>query len=182
MKRIKSIIIKKIYSILKQIDKMKLNNLINRGLKVGENVKVLKSNIDSAHPHLISIGNNVVITHATILAHDASTINNLGKCRIGRVIIGNNVFVGYNSTILPNITIGDNVVVGAGSVVTKDIPSNSVVAGNPAKIISSFDEFINKNKQLMSVNPVYSGNYSKKTSEEKERIFNELIDVIGFDD
>lgn len=51
------------------------------------------------------------------------------------VTIGNNVWIGGSATILPGVTIGDNVVVGAGSVVTKDIPSDVVVAGNPARII-----------------------------------------------
>ena len=55
------------------------------------------------------------------------------------VTIGNNVWVGGNVTILPGVTIGDNVVVGAGSVVTKNIPSNVVVAGNPAKIIKEIN-------------------------------------------
>lgn len=49
--------------------------------------------------------------------------------------IGNNVWIGMNSTVLPGITIGDDVVIGANSVVTHDIPSNSIAAGNPCKII-----------------------------------------------
>lgn len=53
------------------------------------------------------------------------------------VIIGDNVWIGGDATILPGVTIGDNVVIGAGSVVTKDIPSNVVIAGNPAKIIKT---------------------------------------------
>jgi len=51
------------------------------------------------------------------------------------VTIGNNVWIGGNVTILPGVTIGDNVTIGAGSVVVKDIPSNSVAVGNPAKVI-----------------------------------------------
>jgi acetyltransferase-like isoleucine patch superfamily enzyme len=58
--------------------------------------------------------------------------------------IMDNVFIGCNSTILGGVTIGNNVVVAAGSVVTKDVPPNSVVAGNPAKVIESFDDYINK--------------------------------------
>lgn len=53
----------------------------------------------------------------------------------GEVVIGKNVWLGDKVTILPNVHIGDNVVVGANSVVTKDVPSNVVVAGNPAKIV-----------------------------------------------
>ena len=51
------------------------------------------------------------------------------------VKVGNNCFVGYGSILLPGVTIGDEVIVGAGSVVTKDVPSNSIVAGNPARVI-----------------------------------------------
>ena len=53
------------------------------------------------------------------------------------VTIGNNVWIGGSATICPGVTIGDNVVVGAGSVVTRDIPSDVVVAGNPARIIKT---------------------------------------------
>ncbi len=51
------------------------------------------------------------------------------------VTIGNNVWIGGSATILPGVTVGDNVVIGAGAVVTKDVPSNVVVAGNPARVI-----------------------------------------------
>lgn len=57
------------------------------------------------------------------------------------ITIGNNVWVGGNSTILMGVTIGDNVVIGAGSVVNKDIPDNTLAVGNPAKII----RYINNN-------------------------------------
>ena len=59
----------------------------------------------------------------------------------------NNVFIGCNSIIMGGVRIGNNVVIGAGSVVTKDIPDNSVVVGNPAKVIKTFDEFIEKRDQ-----------------------------------
>ena len=52
-----------------------------------------------------------------------------------RITVGNNVWMGGNVVVLPGITIGDNSVIGAGSVVTKDIPSNSVAVGNPTKVI-----------------------------------------------
>lgn len=55
------------------------------------------------------------------------------------VTIGDNVWIGGSVTILPGVTIGDNVVIGAGSVVTRDIPSHTVVAGNPARVIKRLD-------------------------------------------
>ncbi len=57
----------------------------------------------------------------------------------GQVVIGKNVWIGANSSILPGVTIGDNSVIGAGSTVIKDVPAYSVVAGNPGKIIKQYD-------------------------------------------
>ena len=62
----------------------------------------------------------------------------------GEIIIGNNVVIGANSTVLYNKTIGNNVIIGAGSVVTKDIPDNGVWGGNPIRYICSYDDFVNK--------------------------------------
>lgn len=62
--------------------------------------------------------------------------------------IGNNVFIGCNVTILPNVQIGNNVIIAAGSIVTKDVPDNSVVGGNPAKVIGNFSEYVNTRKKI----------------------------------
>lgn len=138
-----------------------LNKLIKQGLKVGEKCNILPgSQIDSSFPYLISIGNNVTITPGVlILAHDGSTKNKLGYSKIGKVFIGNDVFIGCNSIILMGVHVGNNVIIGAGSVVTKDIPGNSVVAGNPARVISSFDEYISKNAKNMNKSPIYEEDY-----------------------
>lgn len=56
------------------------------------------------------------------------------------IIVGNNVWIGANVTVVPGVTIGDNSVIGAGSVVTKDIPDNTVAVGNPCKVIKSMDK------------------------------------------
>ena len=85
----------------------------------------------------IIIGDRCTITHGcVILSHDRSKkrfdLNDKGQ---GTVRLGNDVFIGVNSVILRDVTIGDYSIVGAGSVVTKDVPPNVVVAGNPAKII-----------------------------------------------
>lgn len=66
---------------------------------------------------------------------------------IGPIDIKDNVFIGANSTILYNVTIGENSIIAAGSVVTKNVPSNSVVWGGPAKVIGNFDEFVEKRKK-----------------------------------
>ena len=82
----------------------------------------------------------------------------LGKAKIGRVTIGDNVYIGLNSTVLCNNKIGNNVIIGAGSIVTTDIPDNSVYAGNPAKYICSYDEYMNKNRELISRRPNFESN------------------------
>ena len=112
--------------------------------KYGENCNLLNVNIDYGHAYLVTIGNNTTLTNCTILAHDASTYSYLKKSKVGQVNIGNNCFVGWNAIILPNVRIGDNCIVGAGAVITKDIPKDSVVVGNPARIIESTEKFINK--------------------------------------
>jgi maltose O-acetyltransferase len=64
----------------------------------------------------------------------------LNYTKIGLVKIGDNVFIGAGSIILPNVKIGNNVIIGAGSIVTKDVPDNSLVAGNPAKHFKDMPE------------------------------------------
>ena len=122
--------------------KSQLQKLKEKGFICGENFNMYSSYIDGNYPYLISVGNNVTLSHCSILAHDASTKMYLGKSKIGKVVIGNNVFAGYESVILPNVTIGNDVIIGARSVVTKDIPNNSIVAGNPAKVIGKTSEYI----------------------------------------
>lgn len=109
--------------------------LLSHGMKVGKNCHIYSdSTIDHTYPHLITIGDDVTIsTNVTILVHDAST-NVVGEgTKLGRVSIGNNVFIGTGTIILCNTHIGNNVVVGAGSIVTHDLPDDAVYAGSPAK-------------------------------------------------
>lgn len=119
------------------------------GGQVGESVHILASNIDMGEPYLIKIGNNVTLTGVKVLTHDACLFKTTGYTRVGKVHIGNDVFVGWGSIILPDVTIGNRVVIGAGSVVAKDIPDNSVVVGNPCKIVKSYDELVEKNVRAM---------------------------------
>lgn len=129
--------------------------LRKKGAVIGENVSLLSATIDKNTACLIEIGNNVTITNATILAHDASTKCFLGYTKIAKTKIGNNVFIGWQAIVLPGVTIGDNVIIGAGAVVKSSIPSNSVAVGNPARVICTLDEYIEKNKNNMRQVPVY---------------------------
>lgn len=94
-----------------------------------------KIHLDRLYPRGIHIGENCLIASGcTILSHDhCKRVNN--QPLLLDTHIGKNCFIAVNSTILPGVTIGDEVIVGAGSVVTKDVPSNCIVAGNPAKVI-----------------------------------------------
>lgn len=158
--------------------------LRKRGVIVGERLNNYGI-IDNGHGFLVKIGDDVTISAARILTHDGSTKLWTGKSRIGHVTIGNRVFIGAGGVILPNVTIGDDVIVGAGSVVNRDIPSNSVVAGNPAKVISSLTDYIEKNNQRIESNPslVWSTYWKNKSNEEIVEIRKKLEDGgWGYDD
>lgn len=159
--------------------------LVKMGLKVGDNFKRQNGVIlDPSHCWLISIGDNVTMApRVHVLAHDASTKEVLNYTKIGRVSIGDNVFIGADSVILPNVKIGNNVIIGAGSIVTKDILSDTVYAGNPAKFICSENEYIEKNKELMTQRPLYGEEYTLRKSisqEKKSKMISDLYDGIGF--
>lgn len=133
--------------------------LRRRGVAVGEGVVIFRpfnTNIDVQNPHLLSIGDYVMMTGpVTILTHDYSW--SVLKRKYGEVcgkqlktVIGNNVFLGWGATVLPGTIIGDNVIVGAYSVCSGKLKNDSVYAGNPARYIMSLEEFYAKRteKQL----------------------------------
>ena len=111
--------------------------LVSMGMSVGKNFGRLNGVIlDPAHCWLITIGDNVTMApRVHILCHDAGTKQFLGYTKIGRVTIGDNVFIGAESVVLPGVTIGSNVIIGANSTVTHDIPDGMVAAGTPARVI-----------------------------------------------
>lgn len=107
-----------------------------------------------AYAHLIEIGENTIMSsNVLILVHDYSIGSAIRSVRpvkkgamphfIKEVKIGNNVFVGARSIILPGTTVGDNTIIGAGSVVKGNIPSGVIVAGNPARVIKTTEEYAN---------------------------------------
>ncbi len=125
------------------------------GLSIGEGTYFFdpaRTIVDVQRPWMLKIGNFCKITsNCTILAHDYSysVLRRSHNDIIGgakRTCIGNNVFLGIGTIVCMGADIGDNVIIGAGSVVTGPIPSNSVAAGNPARVICSLDDFYVKRK------------------------------------
>ena len=160
---------------------------LTRGMKVGKNCHIYSwDTIDGGHPYLISIGDNVTISsNVTILTHDAST--NVVGCgtKIGKVTIGNNVFIGTGAIVLCNVNIGNNVIVGAGSVVTHDLPDNGVYVGVPARYVSSIENYKKKNQKLREERPRFDSirpwyDWKNATEEEKNEMIRELEDGVGF--
>lgn len=98
---------------------------------------------DSDYCSLISIGSNCTLSNDVfILAHDASMYRFLKYTKVDKVTIHDSCFIGARTIILPGVSIGPNAIVGAGSVIAKDIPPNSVTAGNPARVIKKIEEFL----------------------------------------
>lgn len=130
--------------------------LRNAGCSIGDKTVIYdppSTFIDVTRPWLINIGEGVKIAKGvTILTHgyDWSVLKNMYHEVIGssgKVKIGNNVFVGANSTILKGVSIWNNVIIGANSLVNKEVPDNVVIAGNPARVIMSIEEYYQKRKK-----------------------------------
>lgn len=125
-----------------------IQKLKENGAIIGENVHMYSS-LFALEPQLVTVGDNCTIgSDVLCVTHDNAIIHHLeGKTDLfGKVSIGNNCFIGPRSMIMYGVTIGDNCIVGAGSVVTKNIPNNKVVAGNPARIICSVEQYVEKYK------------------------------------
>ncbi|MBM7704505.1 DapH/DapD/GlmU-related protein [Metabacillus iocasae] len=104
--------------------------------------------LDIMFPEKIKVGRNTVIGYnTTILAHEYL----ITEYRLGDVMIGDEVMIGANSTILPGVTIGDGAIVSAGTLVHKDVPSGAFVGGNPMKIIYTKEEMQARNQKELQL-------------------------------
>lgn len=143
------------------------------GVLIGKNNEVQSHFWERAEPYLITIGDNCQITaDVKIFTHGGGKAVRHISPRFdvfGKVKIGNNVYLGNNSLIMPGVTIGDNVLVAAGSVVTHSVPDNVVIGGNPARILCSLEEYYQRN---LPYNTETKG-FSVK---EKKKILTELPD------
>ena len=115
------------------------------GVKIGDNCRIYTKDFGS-EPWLIEIGNKVTISAGIcFITHDGSTWlfeDEKGRRQLfRRILIGNNVFIGKQVILMPGVKIGNNVIIAAGSVVTKSIPDNCIVGGNPARFLMSFEKY-----------------------------------------
>src|SRR5713226_1921489 len=123
---------------------------IQKNAAVGKNCKI------SSHSFIcegVTIEDNVFIGHGVMFINDSypratakGALQTEADWKVERTIVKKGASIGSGATILSNLTIGENAIVGAGSVVTKDVPANSIVAGNPAKVLRAIESHHNRTK------------------------------------
>lgn len=141
-------ILKKISLIyLSKIDHVKFAKHV--GVNMGKDIFIYGDPISmfGSEPWCITLGNNVHITREVLfVTHDGGTLlyrNRIPDLEItAPIVIGNDVYIGVRSIIMPGVKVGNNCIIAAGSVVTKDVPDNSVVGGIPAKFIKTSDDYL----------------------------------------
>ena len=121
------------------------------GVQIGRDCRILglKRETFGSEPYLIRIGDHVTITFGVrFVTHDGGVWVFRGQAPdidiFRPIVIGSNVFIGINSILMPGVTIGDNCVIGAGSVVTRDIPANTVALGSPARPLRDMESYWEK--------------------------------------
>ncbi|QLG89839.1 acyltransferase [Chitinibacter bivalviorum] len=113
---------------------------------IGEHCAI-NMNVTITDPAYVKLGNNVHLSGCTLFGHDGSVnmVNQafgLNLDHVGKIDIRDNVFIGHQAIVLPGVTIGPNAIVAANSVVTRDVPPNTVVGGVPAKVLCTLSEWI----------------------------------------
>ena len=163
-------IFSRIYEIILEISskEKRVIYLRKKGIKIGQGCEIHTLSF-STEPYLVEIGNRVRIASGThFITHDGSIMcfrDELKGGLFGKITVGNNVFIGMNCIILLNTTIGDNCIIGAGSVVRGHFPENSVIVGNPAKVVSN----TTIQKIFFSNNPGFIKT-NNLTEEEKDKL------------
>lgn len=147
-----------------------------KGLQIADDCRMTSIPNFGSEPYLISIGKHVAIASGVkFITHDGGTwvFRGLpeykGVIKYGRITVFDNCVIGMGTTIMPGVSIGPCSVVGASSLVTKNVPANTVVAGVPAKPIMSTEEYA---KKCLEDTPIYDEiAYNKDKRKELLRIF-----------
>lgn len=161
-----------IRSPMKRARYMKKHKLFH---SMGDQVMITSRKIP-LYARLISIGNNVwLASEVEFITHDVTHYMLNRMCdgnkyteKVGCIEIGDNVFVGAGVKILYDVKIGNNVIIAAGALVNKDVPSNSVVAGIPARVVMSFEDYLAKRKTFSLENPVNNMKQNVSAASEEE--------------
>ncbi len=159
-------------SSMKRAEYMKKQGIFH---SMGERVMITSRKIP-LYAKLVSIGNNVWIASGVeFIPHDVThyMLNGMKDGhtyteKIGCIEIGDNVFIGANAKILYDVKIGSNAIIAASALVNKDVPSNSVVAGVPAKVIASFDDYRDKRRGFTVKHPASNEKQEISTECEEE--------------
>ncbi|GAB3025467.1 hypothetical protein GCM10027051_32750 [Niabella terrae] len=167
--------IQKIFRLFKKQFDTSLKYARSLGVKVGNNCWIGDVSFGS-EPYLVTLGNHVQITSGVrFFTHGGGWVLRLQQPdfdSFGKIIVGNNVYIGSCSLIMPGVSIGDNVIIAAGSVVTKSVPDNCIIGGNPAVIIGDFDNYREKmqkyNLKTKGLNPAQK---RKKIVETDDSVF-----------
>jgi len=131
------------------------------GIRIGKDCYIHGALLPRGDP--IEIGDDCVLTYCTILGHDAAPALFLPELRGAglldrvslkrRTVIHDQCFIGAQAVVLCGVEIGPRSIVGAGAVVTRDVPPGVVVAGNPARVIGTIEEFVAKHRAALRTNP-----------------------------
>ena len=125
---------------VQMFEAVRIECLENAILEIGDKTYVNHDSEIRCRKH-ISIGNNCSIAYGVLIQdsdyHIVYSENGEPKPQTKPVTIGNNVWIGANAIVLKGVSIGDGAIVAAGSVVARDIPANTLVAGNPARVVKS---------------------------------------------
>ena len=127
------------------------------GVQIGQNCEIYRDVNFGSEPYLIKMGNHVRVTSGVkFCTHDGGlwVLREMYEDMqdadsFGKIEIGNNVHIGWNAIIMPGVTIGNNCIVGCGAIVTRNVPDNSVVAGIPAKVIKSTEQYYEGKKDTV---------------------------------